>query len=102
MGYSGERKCNRNVNQKQIKTIAFVVCIVKVPMTRVIKFFKNTFSPSENTSERELSKQERLIGPMTILRGTLSSLGNMGKRAQPAVGPLSYLSDEACDRFPVG
>ena len=46
-----------------------------------------------------LPREQRLIGPMTILLGTLSSLGDVEKRALPAVGPLSFLSDEARDHF---
>ena len=45
-------------------------------------------------------RQWRLIGPMMILPGTLSSFSDVERRARPALGPLSYLSDEARDHFP--
>ena len=40
---------------------------------------------------------EETHGPMSILTSTMSSLGNVGKHAQPTVGPLFHLSDEKRD-----
>ena len=58
----------------------------KVPMSLVTNHDKNTAIEAE--------------GPMTFLRGTMSSLSDAGKRVRPAVGPLSHLSDEASEVFP--
>ena len=47
-------------------------------------------------------RQQRLIGLMTTLLGTLSNLGDTGKHMRPTVNPLSYLTVKALQILPNG
>ena len=49
--------------------------------------------------KNQSSKAAIVIGPMTILPGSLLSSSDVEKRVRPAVGPLSHLSDKALDHF---
>ena len=70
---------------KTHKRLRMTVFCLKIQSRTVCDFLSKRLL----NGTKKQPRQQRLIGPTSILLGTLSNFGDAGKRVQPAVGPLS-------------